>query len=67
MNCLLQLILTILAIILIWIIIVFVFFRKEIRAATERDPAAKNYLEIILLYSGYTRLFFIELQIFCLS
>ncbi|MBL7197258.1 MAG: serine O-acetyltransferase [Candidatus Omnitrophica bacterium] len=67
MNCLLQLILTILAIILIWIIIVFVFFRKEIRAATERDPAAKNYLEIILLYSGLHAIIFYRITNFLLK
>ena len=52
MSCLLQFILSILAVTLIWIIINFVFFGKEIRAAMDRDPAAKNPLEIILLYSG---------------
>ena len=31
---------------------VYIFFSDEIKAIKERDPAAKNSLEIILLYSG---------------
>jgi len=42
----------ILAIFLIWILIILLFFRREIAAAREKDPAAKNFLEIILLYPG---------------
>jgi len=39
-------------IILAYLIVLFLFFRREIVAAYERDPAAKGILEIILLYSG---------------
>jgi serine O-acetyltransferase len=31
---------------------VYIFFSDEIKAIKDRDPAAKNSLEIILLYSG---------------
>ena len=31
---------------------IFIFFSDEIKAVKDRDPAAKNSLEIILLYSG---------------
>ena len=41
-----------LLIIIIIALSVHVFFKKEIQAVQERDPAAKNSLEIILLYSG---------------
>ena len=33
-------------------LIVAVFFQEEIRSTKDKDPAATNYLEIILLYSG---------------
>lgn len=52
MNCLVESLILILTIILVWIIFVGLFFRREIEAAKERDPAAKNSFEIILLYSG---------------
>jgi serine O-acetyltransferase len=44
------LIITAIAIIKIWLI--SVVFRQEIKAVFERDPAAKNTFEVILLYSG---------------
>ncbi len=52
MSCLSQIMFLILAIFLIWILIILLFFRREIAAAREKDPAAKNFLEIILLYPG---------------
>ena len=52
MICILDFILVILAVILAWIVLNLLFSRREIRAAKERDPAAKSLLEIILLYSG---------------
>lgn len=42
----------ILLIIIIIVLSVYVFFKEEIQAVKERDPAAKSSLEIILLYSG---------------
>jgi serine O-acetyltransferase len=33
-------------------LLIFIFFSDEIKAVKDRDPAAKNSLEIILLYSG---------------
>lgn len=48
--------LTFLLIILIIALLYFVFvsliFRKEIKATFERDPAATNFLEVLLTYSG---------------
>lgn len=34
------------------IILISLLFRPEIKAALERDPAARNYLEVLLLYQG---------------
>ena len=34
------------------VLVVAVFFKDEIKSTQDRDPAAKNFLEIILLYSG---------------
>lgn len=34
------------------VILIAIFFKHEIDAALERDPAAKNRLEVIFLYSG---------------
>ncbi|MDO8535981.1 MAG: serine O-acetyltransferase EpsC [Candidatus Omnitrophota bacterium] len=39
-------------------IIVAIFFRKEIRAIFERDPAASGFLEVLLTYSGIHALVF---------
>jgi serine O-acetyltransferase len=41
-----------LVILAVYILAIFVFFKDEILAIKDRDPAAKNSLEIILLYSG---------------
>ena len=41
---------------ILWVILssilVAVFFRKEIQAAFERDPAATNFFEVLFTYSG---------------
>ena len=41
---------------LLWVVLFFAlvaaFFRKEIQAAFERDPAATNFFEVLLTYSG---------------
>ena len=42
---------------LFWILVA-VFFRKEINAIFERDPAAKSFLEVLLTYSGLHALAF---------
>ncbi len=40
------------------IFLVAIIFRAEIKAAFERDPAARNVLEVILLYSGLHAIIF---------
>ncbi|MFH0876675.1 MAG: serine O-acetyltransferase EpsC [Candidatus Omnitrophota bacterium] len=39
-------------VILLWIVFLLILFRKEIDAVFDRDPAARSYLEVVLLYSG---------------
>jgi len=34
------------------IVVILILFKPEIKAALERDPAAKSALEVVLLYSG---------------
>jgi serine O-acetyltransferase len=52
MICLFNFILLAVIAILFWIVFVLIVFKKEIDAVFDRDPAAKNYLEVVLLYSG---------------
>jgi len=42
--------------------IVAVFFRKEIKATFERDPAATSFLEVLLTYSGLHALIFYRIS-----
>ncbi len=49
--CLTVLIAIIAVFVLFWTLIA-VIFRREIGAAFERDPAATNYIEVLLTYSG---------------
>ncbi len=39
-------------------ILIGIIFRREIKAAFERDPAAKNIFEVMLLYSGLHAIMF---------
>jgi serine O-acetyltransferase len=64
----------ILSISLLKILLIAVLFRSEIRAAQEKDPAAKSILEIILLYQGLHALishriahFFYKIRLFFLA
>ncbi len=45
-------ILCILSLALIYFVLVSLVFKKEIKATFERDPAATNFLEVLLTYSG---------------
>ncbi|MDD4981009.1 MAG: serine O-acetyltransferase [Candidatus Omnitrophica bacterium] len=40
------------ALIILKIILISIFFYREIRAAQAKDPAAKSFLEVLLLYQG---------------
>jgi serine O-acetyltransferase len=56
------------------IIIISIFFYREIQAARAKDPAAKSFLEVLLLYQGLHALishriahFFYKLKLFFLA
>jgi serine O-acetyltransferase len=52
MVCILQILLILVALFIIKVILISVFFYEEIRAAQKKDPAAKGFLEVLLLYQG---------------
>ncbi|MGD0336319.1 MAG: serine O-acetyltransferase EpsC [Candidatus Omnitrophota bacterium] len=52
MSYLLNIILILIGIVVFKDLLVAVFFYKEIKAAQKKDPAAKGFLEILLLYQG---------------
>ncbi|MDD5568049.1 MAG: serine O-acetyltransferase [Candidatus Omnitrophica bacterium] len=52
MICLMQILLLILLLIIIKNILISVFFYNEIKIAQQKDPAAKSFVEILLLYQG---------------
>lgn len=56
-QCMKVLLIIIFAAILFWVAIA-ILFKKEIKAVFERDPAAANFLEVILAYSGLHALIF---------
>jgi len=49
---LLQIFLVAIILVLAWIVFLLIAFRREIDAIFDRDPAARNPLEVVLLYSG---------------
>lgn len=52
MICLLKILLILFAIFIARNILVSIFFYREIRVAQKKDPAAKSFLEVLLLYQG---------------
>jgi serine O-acetyltransferase len=52
MDILWMIILVLIAILLLKTVLVSVIFYCEIKSAQKRDPAAKSFLEIVLLYQG---------------
>ena len=52
MICLFNVVLIVIIAILFWIVMILTVFKKEIDAVFDRDPAARSYLEVALLYSG---------------
>jgi len=74
MNCLVQILLILLALFAIKMILISIFFYSEIKAAQKRDPAAKSFLEVLFLYQGLQALiahriahFFYRLHMFFLA
>ena len=52
MVYLINILIILLAIFVIKLALIWIFFYADIRAAQKRDPAAKSFFEIILLYPG---------------
>lgn len=48
----------ILTIVALYLVSVSIVFRKEVKAAFERDPAATNFLEVLLTYAGLHAIIF---------
>lgn len=74
MNCILQILLILLAIFVIKVILISLFFYQEIKAAQQKDPAAKGFLEVLFLYQGLHALvayrighFFYKMHLFFLA
>lgn len=55
---LLKILWILLTLIILKILLISLFFYKEIRAARVKDPAAKSFLEVLLLYQGLHALIF---------
>ena len=58
MVCLSNVVLIIVGVIAGYFIFAGVVFRKELKACFERDPAAVNYIEVLLTYSGLHAIIF---------
>jgi len=52
MACLYTLLIIFAALIFFFVILIGIIFKKEVKACFDRDPAAVNYLEVLLTYSG---------------
>ncbi len=61
MIYLINILIILLVIFVIKLALIWVFFYADIRAAQKRDPAAKSFIEIILLYPGLHALVYYRL------
>ncbi|WP_128700158.1 serine O-acetyltransferase EpsC [Candidatus Velamenicoccus archaeovorus] len=52
MTIFLHIVGTLVILLLAWIVFVLIIFKKEVDAVFDRDPAARSYLEVVLLYAG---------------
>ena len=52
MTLMLQLLFILIGLLILKTILVSIFFYNEIKAAQERDPAARSFLEVLFLYQG---------------
>ncbi|MEW6101361.1 MAG: serine O-acetyltransferase [Candidatus Omnitrophota bacterium] len=52
MTCLLQILIALLSIFVLKLAAISLFFYGDIKAAQKKDPAAKSFLEVLLLYQG---------------
>ena len=52
MTILIKILFLLLVLFIFKVLFIYIFFYKEIKAAQQKDPAAKGLLEVILLYQG---------------
>ena len=52
MELMVMILLVLIVLAILKLILIAIFFYGDIRAAQERDPAAKSFIEILLLYQG---------------
>ena len=52
MICLLNIIYILAVLYLFKLVLISIFFYGDIRAAQKKDPAAKSFIEVLLLYQG---------------
>ncbi|MFA5177479.1 MAG: serine O-acetyltransferase EpsC [Candidatus Omnitrophota bacterium] len=74
MTCLIQILLLILGLVIIKNVVIAIVFYREIKTAQSKDPAAKSFVEILLLYQGLhaqvayrTGNFFYRIKLFFLA
>jgi serine O-acetyltransferase len=74
MACVLEILIILVVLFILKILLVSVFFYGDIKAAQRKDPAAKSFLEIVLLYQGLHALvsyrvahFFYKIHLFFLA
>lgn len=74
MSFILNILLILIGLFVLKLILIWLFFNEEIKAAKKKDPAAKNFLQILLLYQGLHVLvshriahFFYKIRLFLLA
>jgi serine O-acetyltransferase len=74
MSCIINILLILIGLLIIKVTLISIFFYQEIKAAQKKDPAAKSFLEVVLLYQGLHALithriahFFYRLHLFFLG
>lgn len=74
MNCIINILLILLGLFVFKLILISIFFHNEIIEAKKKDPAAKSFLEILLLYQGLHAIvsyrvanFFYKIKLFVLA
>ncbi len=74
MIYILKILLILIILLILKLVFISIFFYKEIRAAQSKDPAAKSFLEVLLLYQGLHALvsyriahFFYKIRLFFLA
>jgi len=52
MSYIIQILFILIALVILKLVLISVFFYQDIRAAQGKDPAAKSFIEVLLLYQG---------------